>query len=522
MSPQALKNYQMKKKVDVNTKKKKFYMELRNLENSEENSPEYEERQNSDLYIWKLFERACRNADYASISAAMKNFNAIKEYEILHAAPYSKVHSECLPTNVFPTIVQSFKARKLERHIYETDCEYDETETIKKMGELQGSVRVEYASQAAEYSMRKLECSNNNHKFEKMQTLNSLMEVMISGGYHACRQVHEQTYDSIGKNSLNPTFDTYLRTMQALCLTGSISEAESIFNWLRNVQGPQAIGDDIRPWNILLAGYRDNNNYEACDALMKELFDSRFPVIMPHTADLYLRSIIDRAYTPLAGDISYYSQPYHAELKKIPLLVQKLTSHGIHAGLLTPPVLFHVNDAMISYKLSDSVKYSWNRSSGQFDFLNMRRMNQYVDDVQELTSSGGMKGNPQEKDQKGGTGQIPYYGRHGQKKTWEMLPADSLFYQFHVEEQMRDTKMDTKNTLVATDMYKRSEQWLHESPQTRYDQMQSLNTIDFKNVGIRRHLSSAAPEYEDVIVKDNKICNSAASLGRRAATTKKR
>uniref|UniRef100_A0A7S4KL67 Pentatricopeptide repeat-containing protein n=1 Tax=Paramoeba aestuarina TaxID=180227 RepID=A0A7S4KL67_9EUKA len=353
--------------------------------------------------------------------------------------------------------------------------------------------------------------------------LNALMEVMISGGFQSCQQVFEKTYDSIGKfPGLNPTLDTYLYTMRALCLCGNIKEAESIFHWLKQALGSQGLGNDTRPYDILLEGYRDVKDYESCDALMKELMDARFPTIMPRTAELYLRSIIDRAYTPLAGDMSYYGQPYHAELKRIPLIMQRLATHGITGCFLSPPVLFHVNDAMISYKISERLKYKWNRSMGQFDFLNMRRANQYVDDVQELTSGGAMKGNPQEKDQKGGTGQIPYYGRHGQKKSWEMLPSDSLFYQFHVEEQMRDTKMETKNTLVATDLYSRPQQWMHEVPQTRYDQLQSHMKIDFKAIGIRRHLNPHAPGQEESLQKDDQIISSAASLGKKATDSRKK
>ena len=533
VSPQAYRRYKAHRQEGINAKIKAFRSEISSLETLEREleMPHLDHSMPADLVAWSLYKRLCTCNDYGLLSSAMNHFQHIKDIDA-ESMKFKRLSSGnrsenriIIPEHAFPSLIRSFRAEKISKFYLEAYCDYDDTETIKKIGEFQGLERVDSASQVSEFSIAKIQENSKSvtgDSILQIDILNSLMEVMLTGGYHSCRQVFEQTYDSISLHSgLKPTLDTYLNVMRALCLCGNLKEAESIFSWLKLTLGPQGLGNEIRPYNILLEGYRENKDYESTESLMKELLDSRFPTITPETAEIYLRTIIDRAYTPIAGDMSYYGQPYHAELKKIPLIMQRLATHGINISLLSPPVLFHVNDAFISYKVSDSLKYVWNRSSGQFDFLNMRRSAQYVDDVQELVSSGGMKGNPQEKDQKGGTGQIPYYGRHGQKKSWEMLPSDSLFYQFHVEEQMRDTRMETKNTLVATDLYKRSPQWMHEVPQTRFDQLQSLNNIDFKTIGIRRHLNPDAPGNDESIMRDDQIYSSATTLGKKATGKRK-
>ncbi|KNH09410.1 Pentatricopeptide repeat-containing protein [Perkinsela sp. CCAP 1560/4] len=537
MSPQSLRNYKIRKQNVINEKINNYHREYASVESVEKGSDicnEHEPNGKGDYIAWNHYTRMCRCNDYSLVSHAMNNFEVIRDIHC-HSSSNQKTHAGKykIPPHAYQSLIRSFSAVKLAEFLCETQCEYDETDAIKKLGEYQGPERVDCASVVAEFLMETIRGEAvsrskvsgdlvSKDTLLQVHIINALMEVMLTGGFRACQQVFQQTYDYIGQiPGLHPTLDTYLHTMRALCLCGKTTEAESIFNWLKRTLGPQGLGNDIRPYNILLEGYREIKDYESCDSLMKELMDARFPTIMPGTAECYLRSIIDRAYTPLSGDMSYYGQPYHAELKRIPLIMQRLATHGITENFLTPPVLFHVNDAMISYKISDKMKYKWNRSMGQFNFLNMRRTNQYVDDVQELTSSGGLKGNPQEKDQKGGTGQIPYYGRHGQKKSWEMLPSDSLFYQFHVEEQMRDTKMESKNTLVATDIYSRSQHWMHDVPQTRYDQLQSHSNVDFKNIGVRRHLNPQAPGQDESLLKDEQIISSAANLGKKAAGKRK-
>jgi len=148
----------------------------------------------------------------------------------------------------------------------------------------------------------------------------------------------------------------------------------------------------------------------------------------------------------------------------------------------------------------------------------MRKENQYIDDVNELNnmqSSAGPSTEPNAKDRKFQSGVAPYTGIHGGKPSWERLPADDMFYHRTVEEHMKDTKSDVKHYVKETNMYERSRQWILDVPQTRYDQLYGANKVDFRGMGIRRHLDPRKPGSEEDIERDGAIVTSASKLGRR-------
>ena len=501
---------------------------------------------------WQHYISLCECNDYGFPGYAMNHFDAILS---LHGdfmplrnggdAPPSSL----LPLTAFPSLVESFRARKLETYLCETQCHYDTTEAIKKMGEYQGTERVDHASyvveccmdllrrergsgtlptrsttsklQASQASKTELSTSfssssslqNSNNKTLLLHLFNALMSVMLSGGFANCQRVFAQTYDALGVQKVCPNLTTYLHTIRALSLCGELTQAQSLFHWLRS-KCPENLSFTL--FTLMFECYRENRNPEAADALWADCVASNASSRLSlEAAELYLRDIVDRAYTPLAGDMAYYGQPNHAEMKKIPLLVDTLRENGLPPEFLSPVVKFHINDALICYRIPEGRKYAWARSKSQFSFLNMRRAEQYVDDLLELTSGGGMRGLPQEKDQKGSSGIGPYYGRHGGKKTWESTPADSLFYQFKVEEQKKDTRMESKNTISRTDLYERGAHWMAESPQTRYDHLYAQHKVDFRRLGVRRHLDPNAAGSEEDMARDAAVVASVTKMGQR-------
>ena len=399
---------------------------------------------------------------------------------------------------VASSVIASFAAPLLQQVIYRTDAKFDPATTLKLMGENHSTTRIEGA-------VRFLQSCN------QVGTLhyNNLMSAMMTGGYNSVLRVCDQLYDAMGQVKVAPNARTYELVVQALCLTARVKEAEHIVNFLR-AKAPEAI--TIELLNTLFLGYREVRDFTSADALWREITDRRAPLPNCQTADFYLRTILDLAYTPVAG-LQVTSTLHEVEKKRIPLLMKEMESLGIPGNHLTPPVTYEVDAAIKHYVISNKNFYQAGRAVKIFDAMDYRRRHGWLHDVPEMEPFVVKEKPPMGKME---MAKAQIYFPTPQQFRHETPPLAEHTHLENLTETYEEAVI--KFGKERDPIHERSRNWVNEVPETRYDNLYGLFRPNVIKQGIsqhRRRLRDPATSPTESQRRDEMLISAAASGGRR-------
>ena len=261
-----------------------------------------------------------------------------------------------------------------KRYVRETDGRYDRMLTWKLCGDRCGLQR---HSQAAAV-FHDAACGSA----PTTQLYNALMSVCLTSGFTAARSVAELLYDRMGQDHVAPNIETYRMVILSLAMQANMEEAEAVFAFLRS-HAADRINIDV--YNALLAGYRQEKRFDDCDLLWRELMDRKWPRPNVETAEIYLSSVLDLAYTPMSKNMTIAGEPNQVEKKRIPIILNEMESMGIPRAELNPLLRNEVEDALRKFQIYKSRFYEWGRAVKLFDFVEFRRRLGWLYDVREMT-----------------------------------------------------------------------------------------------------------------------------------------
>lgn len=415
----------------------------------------------------------------------------------------------------YASLIRSLACDAIGRNVLQTSAQCDVTLTYKLMGEKQGSERAAEAHRL--FDMAHTGLNAMGRRGVGAAHYNALMDVLLTCGFDQVKQVSESLYDQLGARQVAPTGRTYELVLRSLTLLGKTDEAEGVLSFVRS-HHPDALSTDMM--NSMILGHRETKMYDQCDSVWNELVDRRWPRANTLSAELYLRSIVDHSYTQVGSDaMSKSGRVNTVEKKKVPIVLTQMDTLGIPRIALSPPLLDEVEDALRKFTIHQSRFYEWGRAVKQFDFVEFRRRNGWLYDIDELSTTkhtAPLVRDPTNPDAAMGamlTAELPAY--FSAKQPWLLNPLEGELNVVAKHERMEDVRTGDIYYDDVKSVHQRSTTWLAEVPQTRYDQLYGMNNPDIPKIGIRRHLDVEYVNRQEVLDRDAALVKRTLSGARR-------
>ena len=460
----------------------------------------------------------------------------------LHA--YSAQHVDMLhdqrqlASGDYASIIGALRAAEVQTLIRRTTAKDDELKVPKFSADRGGAHRAQLALSLMDRHTAQVAAPCIQH-------YNALMSVLLSCGFDNVQKVHGVVYDAIGRSRLNPNQHTYELVIRSLALAGNTVEARHLLTFLQH-RSPAAVSTHM--YDSLMMGHRSARDFDACNALWRELVDRAGTVaggssaapghsragggpgvgrihatVAVDTAEQYLRSIFDHAYSTTSPDLNRLGELNGVEKKRVPLVLSEMERLGIPRSHLSPSLLDEVEDALRKYSIPRNNFYQWGRAVKQFDFVNFRRVNGLIHDMKEINPTVLHSPTVRPFGSKPGDALAPRGTEEGpawlaQRPKWQLPPMDHVLSRNEMAEHMHDTRGSEKYYEERVSIHSRSSSWMSDSPPTRYDKLYGESNPNIPQMGIRKYLLGAGEHHaarEDTMARDAKVMRSALSAGRR-------
>eukprot|EP00796_Vickermania_ingenoplastis_P000886 gene886-515_t len=464
-----------------------------------------------------LFRLACQLADCGLHQEAIQAMQYIEAAGA--AAGLQQLHS-----GHYSTLLQHLAAPRLGHCLLESDAMGDPALPFKLLGDRGGEERAMEAyalfetglAQLADGGQQGVDAPSAMCSSAATQLVNSLMEVLLTCGYRHVKAIPNAVYDRMGELGIAPTATTYEHVLYALALIGDMRSAEDIHTFLGRHHHQQR---GIRGYDALLLGYREAKAFDQCDRVWEELVDRRWPRAAVSTAELYLRSIMDHAATPVSYPLQRFGDLNVVEKKKVPVILSQLDTLGIPRSHLSRPLQDEVEDALRKYNLYRDRFYEWGRAVKQFDFIEFRRRQGWMYDLDLMrgpTHTVPPVRDPTVPDASlvnAATAELPAF--FSERYAWEREPLEDLLFVSETKERTDDVRSGDIYYDERRSIQERSATWMNEVPQTRYDGLYGISQPDVSKIGIRRHLEGEYTNREALLQKDAALMRKTLTRGRR-------
>ncbi|CAJ1004807.1 hypothetical protein Q4I28_000122 [Leishmania naiffi] len=417
-------------------------------------------------------------------------------------------------------LISSLRASDLGACILHSEAACDPTLTFKLLGDNAGAERAAEAYRWYDMAMSALGHECGSFRLESTPTAsqltNALMRTLMTCGYAHVKAIPNAVYDRMGVRGISPTASTYDLVVLALALTGNVAEAEDVFRFVRSRHAEHVT---IRGYNALLLGNREARLFDRCDGLWQELVDRRFPRASPLTAELYLRSVVDHAYTPTSEGLQRFGNVHAVEKKKVPIVLAQMDELGIPRMHLSGPLRDEVEDALRKFSIYRNRFYEWGRAVKQFDFIEFRRRHGWMYDLHLMKNTTKMLPPIRDPSQPDSTmasaAMVELPAFFTERHPWERNALESLLSVTKERERMDDVRAGDIYYDDTKSIHERSSTWMNEVPETRYDQLYGINHPDVSKIGIRAHLEVEYTNRKEVMERDAALVRKSIRRGRR-------
>jgi hypothetical protein len=409
-----------------------------------------------------------------------------------------------LDTVAFADILESLAAPDVVTMLQQTETTFDLAEAMKRAADWSGNARARHAATLLDLAQASVAGG------ARAEHYNGLMAAYLTAGFNDASRVHGQVYDALGQHGVQPTARTYLLVMQALCLTGNPSEADSIFAYLKHRHAETV---SLAMYETMLWGWLLDKQHDRVDAVWTELAQHR-GALAPSiaAAETVMRSILTLAKTPLAEPHAQFGQWNHVERKRLVQFGETLPDHGIPANLLSRPMQIELHDAMRRFRLTGREYLQYTRAHHHFTFLDWRRRHNAIADVNEInptvlhnrsSNAPGMA--------PAATAEVPSH--LSTRPAWETMPLPETLNEMQQVEQLGRGR--ERWSMQVNSLQERGPNWMSEVPETRYDKLYGLSKPKMSKLGVRRQLLGDGPDADDVRAHDRKIIGNTLQRARR-------
>ncbi|CAD2213406.1 hypothetical protein AGDE_09004 [Angomonas deanei] len=452
---------------------------------------------------------ACRLADVGLYDQASVLVDTLHKQRLLKVEQYAQ-------------LIKALAAPSLQQCILTSEAAGDPSLVFKHIGDHAGEERAAEAQRWYEMGLSVLQAETAKKQVNAFGTsaatylTNALMQTLLSCGFRNASAVPNSIYDRMGVLGISPTMSTYELVILGLSLTGNVQEAESV---QRYIQQRHSEHMSIRSYNAILHGHREDRAYESCDRVWQQLFDSRWPRANVLTAELYLRSIVDHALTPVSAPLQRFGNLNVVEKKKVPLVLSQMSELGIPLTHLSRELTDEVEDALRKYMIHKNRFYEWGRAVKQFSFIEFRRRNGWMYDLHLMKNTTKSvppvrdPSNPDASLAPAAAAELPAF--FSERNPWEVQPLEQVLFVTNEKERTEDVRAGDFYSRESKSIHERSPTWMNNVPETRYDQLYGVNNPDISKVGIRRHLSVEYVNRKEVHEKDSALIRKSLSHGKR-------
>lgn len=480
------------------------------------------------------------------------------------ASPHAREGTETLASGTpwkalqatdYASVLQHFPARRLHECLLHTDAAGDPALTYKLLGDRGGEERAQEAYELFEMGLAQLSntaVSSSSSCYSSTvatQLMNHLMETLLTCGYRHVLAVSSTLYDRMGVWGMAPTATTYQHVLTSLALTGNMRAAEEVHQFLcrhvcpsasslARITGrggetesasstallstpptPPVVDNIIKSYDALLLGYREAKAFDQCDRVWEELVDRRWPRAAVSTAELYLRSVMDHAVTPVSEPLQRFGDLNVVAKKKVPLILVQMEELGIPRGQLSRPLQDEVEDALRKYSIHREKHYEWGRAVKQFDFIEFRRRHGWLYDLHLMKNTTKMLPPVRDSTQPGAAlapaavAELPAF--FNEKYLWEKDAMEELLFVQEEKERVNDVRTGDIYYDDKKSIHERSSTWMTEVPETRYDQLYGISHPDIAKIGIRKHLEGEYTNKKELLDRDAALMRKTLHRGRR-------
>lgn len=505
--------------------------------------------------------QAVRAVESMAASAVGPPHRALSSTNSHDSAPSFSLGTPWKPLQAtdYVTILQHFPARRLQECLLHADATGDPALTYKLLGDRGGEERAREAYELFEMGLAQLSnaavssssssASASYASTVATQLMNHLMETLLTCGYRHVLAVSSTLYDRMGVWRMSPTATTYQHVLTSLALTGNMREAEEVHQFLSRHLRPSdssvamkagrgdtesartgllslpstpsaSIADNmIKSYDALLLGYREAKAFDQCDRVWEELVDRRWPRAAVSTAELYLRSVMDHAVTPVSEPLQRFGDLNIVAKKKVPVILMQMEELGIPRGQLSPPLQDEVEDALRKFSIHREKFYEWGRAVKQFDFIEFRRRHGWMYDLHLMKQTTKMLPPVRDPSQPNAAlapaavAELPAF--FNDKYPWEKDAMEELLFVQEEKERVDDVRSGDIYYDEKKSLHERSSTWMTEVPETRYDQLYGISHPDIAKIGIRQHLQGEYTNKKELLDRDAALMRKTLHRGRR-------
>ncbi|KAG5473703.1 hypothetical protein LSCM1_04330 [Leishmania martiniquensis] len=420
----------------------------------------------------------------------------------------------------YVNLIISLRASDLGTCILHSEAACDPALTFKLLGDNAGAERAAEAYRWHDMAISALGRACGSLRPESTpaasQLTNALMRTLMTCGYAHVKAIPGALYDRMGARGVSPTVSTYDYVVLALALTGNTAEAEDVFRFVRHRHAEHIT---IHGYNALLLGNREAKLFDRCDGLWQELVDRRWPRANPMTAELYLRSVVDHSYTPTSEGLQRFGNVHVVEKKKVPIVLTQMDELGIPRTHLSGPLRDELEDALRKFSIYRNRFYEWGRAVKQFDFIEFRRRHGWMYDLHLMKNTTKMLPPIRDPSQPDSTmasaAMVELPAFFTERHPWERNALEPMLSVTTERERMDDVRAGDIYYDETKSIHERSNTWMNEVPETRYDQLYGINHPDVSKIGIRAHLEVEYTNRKEVMEKDAALVRKSLRRGRR-------